>query len=209
VFLKPDTPVLATFDHDYPEWHKGRSEFSLWYLEILDVALLNYLEKLRTHFSDFLYTPNTRQFHITLFICGFLSSDLKKYDDDFSQIQLQTHIDVLNRIELPNFKLRTRKINSFESALFVEIEDEQGILKSIRNLLAKLSTEIAPLEYCPHITLGLYQKAVTSDEIFRRISQIDQQEFDLGIDHLTFGVYQAHILQGPLQVLHQQHLGIN
>lgn len=207
VFLKPRMPVVATLDHDYPEWHKGRSDFSLWYLEVLDTALLDYLQQLRDFFSDLLYTPNTRQFHITLFICGFLTSHQKQHDDDFTQIQLQQHCQDLNKMNFPQFKLKTANINSFESALFIEIEDRDGALSTIRKLLSNSSDEIAALDYCPHITLGLYKKEISSDDIFQRISEFKQQEFNIQIDHITFGSYQAQVLQGPLMSLLQYHLG--
>ena len=67
-------PVVPTLNQDYPAWHLGREHYALWYLEILDPDLLAYLATLREHFSDILYTPNTRQFHITLFICGFFNA---------------------------------------------------------------------------------------------------------------------------------------
>ncbi|WP_406741456.1 2'-5' RNA ligase family protein [Acinetobacter shaoyimingii] len=207
MFLKPGMPVVASFDHDYPEWHKGRSDFSLWYLDILDPALSAYLQYLRDYFSDLLYTPNTRQFHITLFICGFLTQHIKQHDDDFTQIQFQQHLQDLAQARLPKFQLSTVNINSFESALFVEIEDQHNVLTLIRELLSKSTDEIAPLDYCPHITLGLYKNTVSSDEVFQRISTLKQQQFHLQIDHITFGSYQAQVLQGPLLSRHQFNLG--
>ncbi len=35
-------------------------------------------------FSEFLIEPNHRQYHVTLFICGFLTNETKIYGDDFS-----------------------------------------------------------------------------------------------------------------------------
>jgi len=90
-------PVVPTLAQDYPEWHKGRTDYSLWYLEIQSPELLLYLDHLRQHFSDLLFTPNTRQFHITLFICGFLTTHQQVWDDDFSQQRLQRQIELLNR----------------------------------------------------------------------------------------------------------------
>ena len=58
-------PVVPTLNQDYPAWHLGREHYALWYLEILDPDLLAYLATLREHFSDILYTPNTRQFQTT------------------------------------------------------------------------------------------------------------------------------------------------
>lgn len=207
MFLKPSQSVIPTLTHDYAEWHQGRHDYSLWYLEILDSKLLNYLDQLRLQCADFLYMPNDRQFHITLFISGFLTHKQKQFDDDFSQVELEQNIQQLKQNFNSSFKLKTSKMNSFESALFVEVDDSYGILNRIRDVFYQSSNEVAALDYCPHITLGLYKDAINSDVIFDRINTIAQQTFEFEIDHLTFGTYQAQILQGPLTAYHQHHLG--
>ncbi|MEN3980357.1 2'-5' RNA ligase family protein [Acinetobacter sp. CWB-B33] len=202
MFLLPSTPVVPTLAHNYPEWHKGRTAFSLWYLEVHSPELLNYLEQLRAEFSDFLFQPNTRQFHITLFICGFWEQ-YKQFDDDFNFQQLDAQTLQLQKLNLSPFKLKTGKINSFESALFIEVEDSQGILKSIRRQFYQCSNEIAPLSYCPHITIGLYGHALNSNDVFLRMQKIEQRTFEIDVQQLTFGTYAAQQLQGPLSA-HQQ-----
>jgi hypothetical protein len=76
VLLKPTRSWLTTI-RDYPEWHLGRQNYALWYLEINDQKLVHYLDVLRAHFSEFLLEPNHRQYHVTLFICGFLTHENK------------------------------------------------------------------------------------------------------------------------------------
>ena len=196
-------PVVPTLAQDYPEWHKGRTDYSLWYLEIQSPELLHYLHHLRQHFSDLLYTPNTRQFHITLFICGFLTTHQQAWGDDFSQQRLQQQIELLNREKKSSFKLRSGRLNSFESALFIEIEDIEGSLAEIRQQLYTCSAEVAALQYCPHITLGLYKDHINSDAVFERMQNIPQQQFEFQIQQLTFGTYHAQTLQGPLTPYHQ------
>lgn len=34
--------------------------------------------------------------------------------------------------------------------------------------------EVAALSYCPHITLGLYREAVSSDHVLARIAEIEE-----------------------------------
>ena len=200
-------PVVPTLAQDYPEWHKGRTHYSLWYLEIQQPELLQYLHHLRQHFSDILYTPNTRQFHITLFICGFLTAHKPAWDDDFNQQQLQQQIDSLSSAQKSSFKLKTGCLNSFESALFIEIEDTEGSLAEIRQQFYACTEEVAPLQYCPHITLGLYKDHLNSDAVFERIQNIPQQQFEFQTRQLTFGTYHAQVLQGPLTPYHQFLLG--
>jgi hypothetical protein len=71
VFLQANHSVVPTLKQYYPEWHLGRPIFALWYLEINAVALLAYCQQLKQQFSAFLFQPNMRQLHITLFVCGF------------------------------------------------------------------------------------------------------------------------------------------
>lgn len=214
MFLEPSTTVVPTLNQDYPDWHLGRQHYALWYLEILDPQVLAYLTTLREQFSDILYTPNTRQFHITLFICGFfealntktIQDQQQLLNDDYSLVQLQQHQQQLKQLSFQNMQLGTGKINSFQSALFIEIHDPEQKLKQIRNTLNIHNNEIAPLEYCPHITLGLYKHTLNSDDVFARIAQMQQQQFNLDIEHITFGTYQAQMLQGPLNAYYQHRL---
>ena len=214
MFLEPSTTVVPTLNQDYPDWHLGRQHYALWYLEILDPQVLAYLTTLREQFSDILYTPNTRQFHITLFICGFFEAlnvqtiqDQQQFsDDDYSLVQLQQHQQQLKQLSFQNMQLSTGKINSFQSALFIEIHDPEQKLNQIRNALNIHNNEIAPIEYCPHITLGLYKHTLNSDDVFTRIVQMQQQQFNLNIKHITFGTYQAQVLQGPLSAYYQHLL---
>lgn len=198
MFLQPTKQVIATLNQDYPEWHKGREQFSLWYLEILDTELIEYLQLLRDAFDDILFQPNTRQFHITVYICGFKTDTHKQWDDDFDHYALLRQISAIQQLNLHRIQLKTRRINSFESALFVEVEDTGGTLNHIRQTLAQISDEVAPLDYCPHITLGLYKTQVSGAEVMRRFNTISQRYFELNHSHLSFGSYQSHILQGEL-----------
>ena len=199
-------PVVPTAAQDYPDWHKGRQRYAVWYLEIQQPEVLAYLEQLRRQFSGLLFAPNTRQFHITLFVCGFFHQH-KRYDDDFTYQQFNAQLQQLQLLNLVPFQLKTGKINSFESALFIEIEDSEQALQQIRQQLSPCSGEIAPLSYCPHITLGLYSHAFNSGEVFRRADAIQQQSFELEIRQLTFGTYAAQQLQGPLSGYQQFNLG--
>lgn len=216
MFLQPSTSVVPTLNQDYPEWHLGRQHYALWYLEILDPALLDYLTALRDQFSDILYTPNTRQFHITLFICGFfnalntsdsiLAAEKSAYNDNFSEQQFKQQRQQLQQLSFNNIQLKTGQINSFQSALFIEIQDDFEQLTQIRQCLNMKNDEIAPIEYCPHITLGLYKHTMNSDEVFARIAKLQQQQFNIDFQQISFGSYQAQLLQGPLTVYEQYPL---
>ena len=206
MFLTLDRDVTPTIPQDYAAWHRGRSIYSLWYLSLDCPELVNYAKALQQRFSDYLFTPNTRQLHITLFVCGFWQTP-SRYSDDFSPWQLQQQQQQLDQLDLSSFSLQIQGINSFESALFLQVHDPKGHLNTIRRALSTVHTEIAPLDYCPHITLGLYRHACSGQEIWSLIDQMDTPSFELNIQALHFGGYQAQVLQGPLQVLHEYRLG--
>ena len=203
--------MVPTFIRDYPEWHLGRQNYALWYLEINDQKLVNYLDRLRALFSDFLLEPHSRQYHVTLFICGFLTQESKVYKDDFSFSEFEQQREFLRKEDFAPFHLKIGAVDSFSSALFVEIQDADNILSLIRQKLGTVSNEIAALDYCPHITLGLYKKDYSSDLILQKISELPIQykhaKFELKIEHLTFGYYQAQTLQGKLYPYQHLFLG--
>nr|WP_277607262.1 2'-5' RNA ligase family protein [Acinetobacter higginsii] len=192
---------------DYPEWHKGRSDYGLWYIEIDQPELIQYLDEIQAQFSNLLLPEQQRQYHITLFVCGFLQSAVKQYDDDFQIQQLQQQIKLIEVLQLKTFELEITQIDSFSSALFLHIKDQQGVLAEIRQQFSHVSEEIAALEYCPHITLGLYGEAWSSAMVLQRIQQLPPKTIKIQVKKLTFGYYKAQILQGLLYPYQQIELG--
>jgi len=211
VLLKPSTLLVPTPIQDYPEWHRGRQNYALWYLEINNQKLIDYLDRLRSHFSEFLLEPNTRQYHVTLFICGFLTQETIVHSDDFGFSEYEQQIEILRKDSFDPLQLKIGFVDSFSSALFVQIQDHQNVLSQLRQRLGLVSNEIAALDYCPHITLGLYKKAYSSDLILQKISELPVQykhaEFELKVEHLTFGYYDAQTLQGKLYPYRHLFLG--
>nr|WP_284711533.1 2'-5' RNA ligase family protein [Acinetobacter modestus] len=199
--------MIATEIRDYPEWHKGRSDYGLWYIEIDQPELIQYLDEIQAQFSDLLLPAHQRQYHITLFVCGFLQPSAHQYDDDFQIQQLQYQIKSLEALQLTTFELEIRQIDSFSSALFLHIKDQDHVLAQIRQQFARVSGEIAALEYCPHITLGLYREAWLSDIVLERIQQLSVKTINIEVKKLTFGYYKAQILQGFLYPCQQIELG--
>ena len=195
--------MVPTPIRDYPEWHLGRQNYALWYLEINDQKLVHYLDQLRAHFSEFLVESNHRQYHVTLFICGFLTHENKVHDDDFCFSGFVQQREILRKEDIAPFQLKIGSVDSFSSALFVEVQDQSQQLARIRQALSVGGAEIAALQYHPHITLGLYQTACSTNLILQRIQNLPVHYFDLDIQHLNFGYYQAHTLQGQLFSTHQ------
>ena len=206
MLLHPQNLTIPTLTHDYPEWHQGREDYALWYVEIHQPELVEYLDHLRQIFFNELLQPNIRQFHITLFVCGFLTHNELQFDDDFSEEQLKQQIELLKQMNFESFKLTTGMIRSFDSALFVEVFDPEDRLSKIRNQFYKVNSEPAALNYLPHITLGLYHSEMNAAHIFSKISEVEQKTFEIKVSHLTFATYKAKVLQGLLYAKQYLHL---
>ncbi len=206
MLLQAFTKLMATGIHDYPEWHHGRVKYGLWYIEINQPELIEYLEQLQQTFSDLLIPSNQRQYHITLFVAGFLTASSPKFDDDFEVYKLNQQIEQLEKLQLDTFELEVMHIDSFSSALFLHIHDKNNVLNKIRQQLSQTSIEIAAPVYCPHITLGLYRAAWKSEFVLQRIQKLPLRKFKIQVNQLTFGYYKAQILQGLLYPYHQIRL---
>ena len=208
MLLQSSTQVIATERKDYPEWHHGRSKYAVWYIEIDQPEIITYVDEIQAQFADLLIHPNQRQYHISLFICGFLTQLTTIWDDDFSIKQLEQHITLLNQLQLHSFELNISHIDSFSSALFLQVNDPHLQLQQIRQQFKQIHNEIAaPQQYCPHVTLGLYRQFWNSKLILERIQHYHFQPFKIQVNQLTFGYYHAQTLQGYLYPYHRIQLG--
>ena len=207
MFLQSSSQLIATEIRDYSEWHRGRSDYGLWYIEITQPEIIEYLDEIQHQFSDILIQSNLRQYHITLFVCGFLTEYSPCWDDDFELSLLIKQIKLLDSLKLEEFELEITHIDSFSSALFLQVNDPENHLGNIRQQLAQHSHEIAAPHYCPHITLGLYQRALQGQALLERLQNINFQKFKIQVKQLTFGYYNAHSLQGCLYPYQQIQLG--
>ncbi|WP_111894170.1 2'-5' RNA ligase family protein [Acinetobacter sp. MB5] len=209
MYLQPNSRTFASLDADYSDWHKGRDQFSLWYLEIEDTACRDYLNTLQQQFQPFLYMPNYRQWHITLFVCGFWQAPfhLQHLSDHFHERQLQQQIDLLHQLQAESFELKLGGIRSYQSALFLDVIDEQNILLQLRRCFWPVAKEIDAMIYCPHVTLGLYRDEFPANEILQQMNQTQTQTWTVKFRHLTFGSYQARELQGELSAHYHFLLG--
>ena len=117
-----------------------------------------------------------------------LISYLTKLREQFSDLLYQPNQRQFHKnLQLESFQLQIGELNSFESALFLKMDDTAGVLDKIRKTLLHTSQEVAALSYCPHITLGLYREAVSSDHVLARMAEIEDISYSLNVSKLTFG----------------------
>ena len=95
---------------------------------------------------------------ITLFICGFASPQ-PVHNDDIAPAVLEAQCHALAALRQPAFELHIGDLDSFTSAAFLAVQ-EHGHLDRLRDTLAGLAPEVRQAPYAPHLTVGLYRRAV-------------------------------------------------
>ena len=196
----PSETVVAKL-RDYPEWHRQRERYGVWITPVNDLALLDYIEATRLRLADLLHPSQQRQPHLTLFVCGF-EQPVRVADDDFLPAQLHDQIESLQRLRSAACSLALGAPDSFASAAFVPAMDPSGQLAQWRCALEVAAKEVRQAIYVPHITLGLYKRIATAEEIRQRLREIDAPSMPLRISQLHYATYDARLHFGPLETRH-------
>ena len=183
---------------DFPEWHHGRERYAVWVLDCeKSLPVQEKFKAAQAHLDDYLLKPYHRQPHITLFVCGFLVES-PQYNDDFTQAQIDTQIQALERANLNSFDIQIGDLNSFASAPFLEVRDpEEGIIK-LRNTLAGGAREFRTTSYHPHLTVGLYADSFPSKEALARMERFISEPVRWKVEKITLSTYQAKEVTGEL-----------
>jgi 2'-5' RNA ligase len=196
----PSETMVAEL-RDYPEWHRGRQRYGVWTIPVDDPALLAYIDAARQRLADLLHPALQRQPHLTLFVCGF-DHPTRIEDDDFLPAQLHAQIESLQGLGSAECELALGPPDSFASAAFIAVNDPGGQLTQWRNTLELAANEVRQAAYVPHITLGLYKRKATAEEVRRRLRELDPPPTSLRINQLHYATYEASQQFGPLETKH-------
>jgi 2'-5' RNA ligase len=204
-----DTPphTLAIEDRDYIEWRQGRERYGIWMIDVDFAAIRERVAHAREHLHDLL-CMHQRSPHITLFVCGFLV-DKATLGDDFDPSMLELQRQALGSIKLPPFTLNIGALDSFDSAVFLRIEDDSGGLAKLRTALAETCEEIRQAPYTAHVTVGLYRDAFDKREVARRLSAFGAMPpLPVRVERVHFATYAARDLGGDLTVEASEELSV-
>ena len=183
---------------DYPEWHDGRQMYCVWTLPVRDRLVLERLQAAQQHLSPWLHQDYRRQAHITLFVCGF-DALVQHRDDDFTRQAQQLQCEALEMLAQASFSLQIGGLDSFASAPYLQVSDPEGVLAVLRERLETISSEVRQAEYVPHLTVGLFQQALSWSQLQARISSFNRAEsLTLRVSELELSCYRASELFGPL-----------
>lgn len=194
------TPLtVPTTRREYPEWHRGRARFCVWGLLPESRALDASVQALRARLADYLLLPYPRQPHITLQACGFWPS-ASAAEDDYPDAQLMQHRRALEALALPRFTLTVGALNSFSSALYLEVDDSQQYLAAIRACLPGFFETIRAVPFVPHVTLGVYRQAWDCRQLAAVLEALPQPPLTLEISAIQLLSYDARDIGSALQV---------
>jgi 2'-5' RNA ligase len=190
---------IACERRDYPEWHHGRTRYGVWTLPVDCPQVLARLSRAQQHLGDWLHGDYRRQAHITLFVCGFPAESVH-FDDDFPGECLAAQLAALQQLRQQPFTLLIGGLDSFASASFLRVTDPEGRLQRLRTTLATHSREIRQAPYHPHLTVGLYTRAVPRVRVQQRLQDFRAcAALPLTVRELHFSTYASTELFGPLR----------
>ncbi len=202
--LSPSGRTLALEDRDYPQWHKGRLDYAVWLITADLAPVRERIAQVRAHLAPLLVPDNTpprRQPHITVFVCGFIAPTVV-HDDDFTPTMRAAQRAALAAAAQGGFTLQIGGIDSFDSAVFLRVDDPQGGLAALRRALGQGMREIRQSAYVPHLTVGLYRAAFDTRMVADCLaSWRPQPPIALRVECLALARYQAQVLGGALETL--------
>lgn len=209
--------TLPSLPGDYPDWHKGRKNYYCWAISVGSSSkgsedILTRWQAAQQHYAYYLRKDYHHQLHITVAVCGFWQpKDLTfAHNDDFTPDQLNRQVEALEAMaanmasqDHPEdfWSVDVGGVNSFSSAPFLEVQDDHGVLSSLRKLLLPSGDDFRSGAYCPHITLGLYRDCFEAATIATDFSSaIDTMPLRLNISSLDLLSYDARSATDPLKL---------
>lgn len=206
---------LATVDHtqpsirrDFVEWHRGRSPFVFWALDLDGPELRARVAGAAAHLAPWLLDAYCRQPHVTLDICGFPAL-LPAVEDEFDQAFCLAQVVRLKAAVIGPFRLRIGTLESFASAAYLAVADGQGALAAIRACLAGGQGNRLFGSYVPHVTVGLYGGAWPAGEVLGRIQGFPAaQPLEIAVDRVSLMAYCPSDIGGVLSCLGDYRLDV-
>ncbi|MDO4896482.1 MAG: 2'-5' RNA ligase family protein [Moraxella sp.] len=181
------------------DWHRGRTKFGLWYVQITCPDVLAHCCANRQKLTTLLAPNYHRQFHVTVFVGGFWVAN-KVYDDEMTWQDVGRQVEALSRLGrrvIRPFYLTLSNLCAFDNCVVIKTRHSDE-LHRIRHALSMVHGEIAPGHYVPHVTLGFYQDSFLKADVLEVLRGVPCRPMSFGVDKLTFGYYQATQGQGRL-----------
>ncbi|WP_052367788.1 2'-5' RNA ligase family protein [Algiphilus aromaticivorans] len=189
--LPPPSPASRAL------WHGGRRRYAVWLIEADTAAVRALAASARRRLAPWLGPAPLRQPHITLCACGFPVRDARRADD-FDAAQRRRQCDALVDAEPSVFSLRVGGIGSFNGCAYLRVDDADGRLQRLYELLAAAIPEASSQRFVPHVTLGFYRERFPLARIAEAAADLDA-EAHLPVAALTLASYDPRRPDTPLR----------
>ena len=157
---------LRNVHRDFVEWHRGRSRYVLWAIDVNLPSVQSRIDAAKAHLDGLLLGGYVRQPHITLALCGFPGTP-PLLADAFGAALLERQTVALQQSPVAPFDVSIGGLSSFASAPYLSVADPSGGIEQIRACLDAGSDAHA---YAPHVTVGLYADAWPTDSVRPRLT---------------------------------------
>ena len=165
----PDYTAPA-LKRDYPEWHRNRGDYYLIGIVMENREIARYVNTIKRQFSSYLVMPYERQPHITLRVLGFMQPEPVD-EDEFNGDHLDRIHTYFTKSSLPSFDIVIGQINTFQGALYLEVDLPSRVQEQCRHGFEFMTSEMRDIPFRAHVTVGLYNDYYPLAEIHEKIGK--------------------------------------
>jgi 2'-5' RNA ligase len=156
--------TIKNINRDFHEWHQGRPRYAIWAIDVESPEVCQQVLAAEQHLAGLLLENYARKPHITLSVCGFLSDNAEQADD-FGVSLFEAQLANLSQLNLMPFEIELDALASFSSAPFFHIKEAGNNIVNLNKCLNLGMPHNQHDQYIPHITVGLYADAWSSNEV--------------------------------------------
>lgn len=198
--------TLLNEQRDFVEWHRGRSPYVFWGLDVDMPAVVERVAAARQHLDGLLLAGYQRQPHVTLELCGF-AAVAPQAVDEFGGAYLLAQFAALRQAAPGPFEIDIGALESFTSAPYLRVDDAGQRLAALRDCLAVEGAYRLAGDYTPHVTVGLYADAWPAASVRSRLREfVAAEPLSCRIVRICLMAYAPAEIGGPLRRLGDFHL---
>jgi 2'-5' RNA ligase len=194
-FINTDE-TIAWDDIDFYDWHCGIECYGFWALIIDNSEWLTVVNEAAIYLSPYVHKEYRRQPHVSIIAGGLMSEQY------YSPAIIDKHKQILLNATMSSFSISLVGLDSFTSAPYLKIADDDGGLDRLRNQLLATASEDNVENYQPHITLGLYKGEFSTIALSETINAFNMTTVKPHVvTEVKFCSYQTNDIQGRITVL--------
>jgi 2'-5' RNA ligase len=190
--------TIPNIRQDFSSWHLGRTSYAVWAIDIDFAEVRRVLLTASSHLKEFLLEDYSRQPHITVSTCGFLTDHPDK-SDDYDIACFESQVCALKQLSLKPFEIQLGSLSSFSLAPFFHVIDVGNHLLKLHQCLRVNNAIQDDVEYLPHVTVGLYSEMWHAEHVVNRLDSfflLDASK--ILINRISLMTYQSAEIGGIL-----------